>query len=186
MSGLHIVVMGPSGCGKTTVGRLLARRLGLPFIEGDDLHPSANVRKMASGVPLDDADRASWLEAVGQALAACPSGAVASCSALRRRYRDRLRALAPALRFVHLEGSRDVLQGRLAARQGHYMPASLLDSQLAALERPQDDESACVIGVDALPEHVAAEALDALTHACRSAPASCGSPLHEAPSPSPK
>ncbi len=158
----YVVVMGPSGCGKTTVGRLLAQRLSLPFIEGDDLHPVENVQKMSAGVPLEDEDRASWLEAVGRALAASPSGAVASCSALRRRYRDRLRALVPGLRFVHLEASREVLRARLSERRGHYMPAALLDSQLAALERPDADEAAVVLTVDRSAQQIAEQACAAL------------------------
>ena len=162
MSGFCVVVMGPSGCGKTTVGRLLAQRLGLAFIEGDDLHSVENVRKMSAGVPLQDEDRASWLDAVGQALAASPGGAVASCSALRRRYRDRLRAFVPGLRFVHLEASREMLQARLSERRGHYMPATLLDSQLAALERPEADEAAVVLTVDRPAQQIAEQAYAAL------------------------
>jgi gluconokinase len=109
----HVVVMGVSGCGKTTVGRLLARHLEVPFIEGDERHPPRNVELMAAGIALTDEDRAGWLDAVAAELARRPEGAVASCSALRRRYRDRLRRVVPALRFVHLGGDRAVLEERL-------------------------------------------------------------------------
>ena len=118
------------------------------FVEGDQLHPPANVGKMASGIPLDDADRAPWLERVAQTLgaAAMAGGGVAACSALKRRYRDRLRArLSTPPVFIFPTLTRDVLEQRLAARQGHYMPLSLLDSQLAALEPPDPDEDALVI-----------------------------------------
>lgn len=143
----HVVVMGVSGCGKTAVGRLLAEHLSLPFIEGDDLHPPRNVALMASGTPLTDDDRAGWLEAVAAALAGRPGGAVASCSALRRRYRDVLRQAVPRVRFVHLHGARPLLEARLSQRRGHYMPASLLDSQLQTLEPPQVDERALAVDI---------------------------------------
>jgi len=135
-----VVVMGVSGSGKSTVGASLADALGVPFVDGDALHPAANVAKMAAGIPLDDADRAPWLDAVGAVLAAGP--VVVACSALKRTYRDRLRAAAPELRLVFLDGSPALLASRMAARPGHFMPASLLDSQLAALERPAPDEHA--------------------------------------------
>jgi gluconokinase len=160
--GPAIVVMGVCGCGKTTVGRLLAAGLGLPFVEGDELHPQANVAKMAAGMPLTDEDRAAWLDAVAARLAAAPGGAVASCSALKRRYRDRLRADAPHLRFVHLHGPRALLEQRLSARRGHYMPASLLDSQLQTLEAPAPDERAIELTIEAPPETLAAQAAAAL------------------------
>ena len=162
----HVVVMGVSGCGKTTVGRLLARHLDLPFIEGDELHPPRNVSLMAAGTPLTDEDRVGWLQAVGTELARRPAGAVASCSALRRRYRDQLRSQLPGLRFVHLHGARPVLESRLRQRQGHYMPASLLDSQLQTLEPPSADEQALVLDIMDSPDalaHRAAQALGALT-----------------------
>ncbi len=162
----HVVVMGVSGCGKTTVGRLLARHLDLPFIEGDELHPPRNVALMAAGTPLTDEDRVGWLQAVGAELARRPAGAVASCSALRRRYRDQLRGQLPGLRFVHLHGARPVLESRLRQRQGHYMPASLLDSQLQTLEPPSADEQALVLDITDSPDalaHRAAQALGALT-----------------------
>ena len=135
-----VVVMGVSGSGKTTVGAALADALGLRFVDGDALHPAANVAKMAAGIPLDDADRAPWLDAVGAVLADGP--VVVACSALKRAYRDRLRAAAPGLQLVFLDGDRALLASRMTARPGHFMPASLLDSQLATLERPEPDEHA--------------------------------------------
>jgi carbohydrate kinase (thermoresistant glucokinase family) len=153
---MHIVLMGVSGCGKTTVGERLAEALGLPFIEGDELHPPANVARMAAGVALTDDDRAGWLEAVGAALAAAPGGAVASCSALKRAYRDRLRAAVPGLRLVHLHGAPALLAERLATRRGHYMPPSLLQSQLDTLEMPALDEGAVVADVTRPPEDIVA------------------------------
>jgi len=162
----HVVVMGVSGCGKTTVGRLLARQLDLPFIEGDELHPPRNVALMAAGTPLTDEDRVGWLDAVATELARQPAGAVASCSALRRRYRDQLRSRLPGLRFVHLHGARKVLESRLSQRQGHYMPASLLDSQLQTLEPPAAEEQALELDITASPDALAqraALALGALT-----------------------
>jgi carbohydrate kinase (thermoresistant glucokinase family) len=137
--------MGVSGSGKTTVGAALAVALGVPFVDGDSLHPPANVAKMAAGRPLDDADRAPWLDAVAEVLGAGP--VVVACSALRRRYRDRLREAAPDLELVWLDGERQLLQQRLADRRHEYMPATLLDSQLAALERPDPDENALRLDV---------------------------------------
>ena len=162
----HVVVMGVSGCGKTTVGRLLARHLEVPFIEGDELHPPRNVELMASGIALTDEDRAGWLDTVAAELARRPEGAVASCSALRRRYRDRLRRVVPALRFVHLRGDRAVLEERLAQRLGHYMPPTLLESQLQTLEPPSADEQPLELDITEPPEALAqraAQFLGALT-----------------------
>ncbi|MCD2173410.1 gluconokinase [Rhizobium sp. C4] len=157
MAGLRIVVMGVSGCGKSSLGEALAHRLGLPFIEGDALHPAENVAKMASGAPLTDEDRWPWLARVGEALAAPDGGAVVSCSSLKRVYRDVLRREAgEGVIFVHLHGSRELLLSRMQRRPGHFMPASLLDSQLATLETPGPDENA--IPVDcAEPLHPALE-----------------------------
>lgn len=155
---MHVVVMGVSGCGKTTVGQGLAAALGLPFIEGDDLHPPANVARMAAGIPLTDADREGWLQSIGAALAAEPRGAVASCSALKRAYRDRLRAAVPGLRLVHLHGAPALLAERLALRRGHYMPPSLLQSQLDTLELPGADEHAIVLDIGLTPEQQLARA----------------------------
>jgi gluconokinase len=137
-----MVIMGPSGCGKSTLAKALARRLAWTFVEGDDLHPQANIDKMRAGVPLDDADREPFLRAVGAALAGGRAvGIVVSCSALKRRYRDLLRELAgPDLLFVLPRVSRPTLARRLAGRRSHFMPTSLLDSQLAALEPLQADE----------------------------------------------
>ncbi|MES2992990.1 MAG: gluconokinase [Pseudomonadota bacterium] len=143
-----VVVMGVSGCGKSTVGRLLARQLQAEFLEGDDLHPPRNIERMASGIPLTDADRRDWLLEIAQQIAdarAGHHGLVVSCSALKRSYRDMLRTAASQLGFVHLHASRELLQARLTARPGHFMPGSLLDSQLQTLEPPQADERAILL-----------------------------------------
>jgi len=141
-----IVIMGVSGCGKTTLGRELANALGVPFVEGDTLHPPANVAKMRAGIALDDRDREPFLARVAEALVAAGSrGAVVSCSALKRSYRDLIRARNGAVTFVWQRLDRAALAARLAQRHDHYMPASLLDSQLAALEPPAEDERAIVI-----------------------------------------
>lgn len=129
---MKLVVMGVSGCGKSSLGAALAQALSLPFTDADDLHPPTNRAKMAASQPLTDADRWPWLDAVGAALAA--QDGVMACSALRRAYRDHLRQIAGPLRFLHLDAPREVIATRLAERQGHFMPASLLDSQLATLE----------------------------------------------------
>jgi gluconokinase len=165
---LRIVVMGVSGSGKSTVGRLLADSLGLRFVEGDDLHPPRNVALMAAGTALTDEDRAAWLDALADQLSAArASGAVLTCSALRRRYRDRLRVAAPDLRLVHLHGDRACLAERLHRRSGHYMPASLLPSQLAALELPAADEHALVADIVRSPEHIVGEVHRRLTASLR-------------------
>ena len=158
MAAPRVVVMGVSGCGKTTVGRALADRLGVPYVEGDELHPPENVARMAAGIPLTDDDRWPWLDAIASRLAAADGGAVVACSALRRRYRDRLRAAAPDLRLVHLHGARELLQQRLAARRGHYMPAALLQSQLDTLEPPQADEAALTLDITGSADALVARA----------------------------
>jgi gluconokinase len=142
------VVMGVSGCGKSTVGRALAARLGVDFVEGDDFHAAASVAKMTAGQALDDADRADWLNALKQQIAGARgphTGLVLSCSALKRRYRDLLREADPGLRFAHLHGPRAVLEERVAQRRDHFMPAALLGSQLTALEPLGPDERGLVL-----------------------------------------
>jgi gluconokinase len=137
----RILIMGVSGCGKSSVGAALGRRLGLPYRDGDDLHPPDNIAKMRAGIPLTDDDRWPWLDRVAQVLNA-EAPVIVGCSALRRAYRDRIRGRAGGpVRIVHLAGSRDVIAARLAARTGHYMPATLLDSQFATLEPPGPDEA---------------------------------------------
>ena len=144
-----VVVMGVSGSGKSTVGAALAARLGVPFADGDDLHPAANIAKMSAGRPLDDADRRPWLEEVGRWLAGHESsGGVITCSALKRSYRDLLRRFAPNAELVHLHGRHDVIARRQADRPGHFMPPSLLASQFAALEPLDAVEAGVVLDVD--------------------------------------
>jgi carbohydrate kinase (thermoresistant glucokinase family) len=159
---LHIVVMGVSGCGKSTVGAQLAQALGLDFIEGDALHPPRNVALMAAGTPLTDADRAGWLAEIATRLGraqAAGQGLVVSCSALKRSYRDLLRAACPGLRLIHLHGTPDLLRARLQARSGHYMPPSLLASQLDTLEPPAADEAALVFNIHLPADQISAAAL---------------------------
>jgi gluconokinase len=144
----RIVVMGVSGCGKSSVGAALARALALPLIEGDDFHAPESVSKMRAGIALTDADRAGWLDALGRELAARPQGAVLTCSALKRDYRERLRAAAPGLRFVFMDLTREEAERRVAARAAEHMfPASLVANQFATLESPAGEPG--VLSLDA-------------------------------------
>ncbi|PTQ09414.1 gluconate kinase [Sphingomonas oleivorans] len=145
-----IVAMGPSGSGKTTVGRAVAESLGWNFLEGDEFHPPENVAKMSAGIPLTDADRIPWLEAIGVQIGnwiRSGSSGVITCSALKRAYREQLRRSDPDLLFAFLDVPPAVVQARVASRTGHFMPASLVSSQYATLERPGPDEN--VIPLDA-------------------------------------
>jgi gluconokinase len=160
VSAVHVVVMGVSGCGKSEIGQRIAHGLHLPLIEGDNFHPLSNIEKMQRGVALDDNDRAGWLDELGRQLQGHPQGAVLTCSALKRSYRDRLRAAQPALRFVHLALSPDEALRRVATRPGHFYPPSLVASQFEALEDPRDE--AGVLQVDACrrPDEIAQTACD--------------------------
>ncbi|MBY5551542.1 gluconokinase [Rhizobium leguminosarum] len=161
-----IIVMGVSGCGKSSVGEKLAEALHLAFIEGDALHPAANVEKMSKGIPLTDEDRMPWLDRIGEEIKASlekSEGIIVSCSALKRLYRDRLRAAAGGnLFFVYLEGSRALLMKRMGERKGHFMPVSLLDSQLATLEVPTGEPGVVTVDIDDTVEGIAATALKGL------------------------
>lgn len=151
------VVMGVSGCGKSEIGQRLATALDLPFLEGDSFHSAANVARMAAGIPLTDDDRADWLHTLQQQIRKASEqghGLVLSCSALKRRYRDLLRAGNPALRFAHLSGPRSVIAARMAARVNHYMPPSLLDSQLRDLEPLQPDEAGVLLDLNLPPQQL--------------------------------
>jgi gluconokinase len=158
-----LVVMGVSGCGKSTVGSLLARQLGLTFIDGDDLHPAANKEKMGAGIPLDDADRHPWLAEIGRTLRdGASAGVIVACSALKRRYRDQLRAEAGEVLFLHLNGDPETLSSRVAGRQHEFMPAAMLDSQLAALEPLGDDEAHVLLDIRESPAELVEQARQAL------------------------
>ena len=154
------VVMGVAGCGKSTVGEALAKALDATFIDGDNLHPASNIAKMSSGQPLNDDDRAPWLDKVGQTLKHQPGVCLIGCSALKRTYRDRIRAAAQdPVTFLHLDGSRPVIEARMSARTGHFMPVKLLDSQFAALEPLQPGEDGIAVDIDQSFEAVVAELL---------------------------
>ena len=154
-----IVVMGVAGCGKSTVAAMLAERLGWPMAEGDDFHSARNRAKMSAGTPLTDADRMPWLETIRAWIDRTPSHSVITCSALRRSYRDLLRTAKSRVRFLHLTGSRAVLGSRIGSRTGHFMPPSLLLSQLETLEPLQPDEDGVVVDVDASPDEIVDAAL---------------------------
>ena len=165
-----LVVMGVSGSGKTTIAVLLAQRLGWVFEDADRLHPSANVEKMHVGIPLNDADRAPWLCAVadeiGSWLDSGRSGVMA-CSALKRAYRDVIRAGRANVRFVYLKGDPDLIALRMKTRRHHFMPPSLLESQLETLEEPEPDEEPIVVGIEGAPGEIVDQALVRLPDACR-------------------
>jgi gluconokinase len=160
-----IVVMGVSGSGKSTVAEELAEKLGIAFIEGDKLHPKSNVDKMSEGIPLTDEDRWPWLDLIGAELhkGRENNGVVVSCSALKKTYRDRLRkAAGGSLAFVYLDGSLELLSRRMGERKGHFMPLSLLQTQLATLEVPTGEPGVVTVSIDATPEDITANALSGL------------------------
>ena len=159
--------MGVSGCGKSSVGKALALALKVPFVEGDEFHPASNVEKMKAGIPLDDQDRVQWLHNLQDEIrAARPAGGVVvSCSALKRNYRDVLRAAEADLQFAHLAGERALIAARMQARVGHYMPIGLLDSQLSALQALEADEAGLVLDI----RHDPAALVAAILAASRSA-----------------
>lgn len=148
--------MGVAGCGKSAVGMALAARIRATYLDGDDLHPPANIARMSRGEPLTDDDRWPWLTLIGQRLANPDGILILGCSALKRRYRDHIRQQAKApVTFVHLSGSRALITARMAARAGHFMPTSLIDSQFDALEPPGDNEDAVTVEIDRSVEIVA-------------------------------
>lgn len=162
MSGRY-VVMGVSGCGKSTVAKGLAEALGGTYIDGDDLHPQANIDKMSAGEPLTDDDRWPWLDKVGETLGQGEPPCVIACSALKRSYRERIAGAAGmSVAFVHLHGSYAVLSDRMTKRDGHFMPPKLLDSQLATLEIPGADEPVVTLDIDRAPEVLIAAAVQAV------------------------
>lgn len=150
--------MGVTGCGKSTIGELLARKVGAEFKDGDDLHPSANIEKMRSGIPLNDVDREPWLKDIGNELVKTQRGVIA-CSALKYSYRETIRLHCPDVIFIHLTGSKETLLSRLGNRGGHFMPISLLDSQLETLEALREDEIGIELNIDQTPEKLISSAV---------------------------
>jgi carbohydrate kinase (thermoresistant glucokinase family) len=167
-----IVVMGVAGSGKTTIASGLAETFGVPFVEGDSLHPPANVKKMASGIPLTDDDRWPWLEAIGERMEVervTGHGVVVSCSALRHAYRDCLRKkVNGTVQFILLDGSRELIGDRMKKRKGHFMPPALLDSQFATLEKPTPDEHAVILDISHPIPALLAEAVHSVAPATAS------------------
>jgi gluconokinase len=161
-----IIVMGVSGSGKSSVGQALATRLGLAYVEGDSLHPASNVEKMSKGIPLTDEDRMPWLDLIGERLHAKVKrheGVVITCSALKKSYRDRLRAAAGGhLFFAYLEGSKALLTKRMGERKGHFMPAALLESQLGTLEVPTGEPGVVTVNIDNTVHGIVDAAVEAL------------------------
>ncbi|MGO4437733.1 gluconokinase [Rhizobium sp. RAF56] len=166
-----IIVMGVSGSGKTTVGEKVAAALGLPFVEGDRLHPASNVEKISKGIPLTDEDRMPWLDLIGETMRsslARQEGVVISCSALKRAYRERLRRAAGGnLFFIYLQGSKELLAKRIGERKGHFAPASLLESQLATVEDPVGEPGVVTVDIDDTAEAIAAAAILGLSSLSR-------------------
>jgi gluconokinase len=167
-----IVVMGVAGSGKTTIAAGLAERLSVPFVEGDSLHPAANVKKMASGIPLTDEDRWPWLKAIGERMEVerlTGHGVVVSCSALKHVYRDCLRKeVHGKVQFILLDGSRELIGDRMKKRKGHFMPPALLDSQFATLEKPTPDEHAVILDISHPVPALLAEAANSVIPAAAS------------------
>ncbi|MGH6861513.1 MAG: gluconokinase [Phyllobacterium sp.] len=158
---MRVVVMGVSGSGKTSVGEAIAAVLGLPFVEGDLLHPKTNVEKMSAGIPLTDEDRWPWLDKIGAELAGAGKGIIVSCSALKRVYRARLRQRAGgSLAFVFLDGSLEVLRDHMGRRTGHFMPLSMLNSQLATLEPPTGEPLVLRQDIASPVDHIVQESCD--------------------------
>ena len=155
---ISCVIMGVSGSGKSSIGAAFAARIGAEFVDGDDLHLAANIAKMAAGIPLTDGDRGPWLAAVGQTFLDRDQPLIVACSALKSSYRTIIRSHARRqVIFLHLEGSRDVIAARMGAREGHFMPTELLDSQFAALEAFDVDERAVRVDIDQTPDEILAE-----------------------------
>jgi gluconokinase len=165
VSGRNLVVMGVAGCGKSLIGERLAALLGAESLEGDEFHPAENIERMSQGIALTDADREGWLTILADRLAASRHAGrrvVLSCSALKRRYRDRLRQGDPDLVFICLHGARALIESRMASRTHHFMPVSLLDSQFRDLELPQADERAILCDIAATPDELVAQIITAL------------------------